>query len=206
MVKSHGSLIVFYGVNNVGKTTQARLLLKALQDQERKARMVKYPIHDLAPTGRIINEYLREGNPHSISKREAQILYAMNRTHFEPTLREYLSDGEIVIAEDYTGTGIAWGMSGGIDKAFLTEINQHLLDEHVGIYLEGERYLVGREEGHMHETDDERMSEMKEIFDELAEDFSWNHVMANRPISDVHSDVLKIIDAHLESMGENIRP
>lgn len=188
--KNRGTFIVLYGNNNVGKTTQAKLLVEWLKEQGKEVRYIKYPIYDLQPTGPMLNAYLREGNPHNLSAREAQLLYAMNRSQYEDEVRELLAHGITVVAEDYTGTGIAWGISGGVDKEFLLEINQHLLKEEVALFLEGERFLVGKEEKHVHEQDDKRVEEMHRVFDELASEFSWIRVSAVGSIEEVHDRVV----------------
>src|SRR3990167_10147152 len=81
-----GKFIVIYGINNLGKTTQAKLLVEKLNAAGRRAKYLKYPIYDLSPSGPRLNEYLRGGNPEKLDARTAQILYAKNREQYEPTL------------------------------------------------------------------------------------------------------------------------
>ena len=40
-----GKFIVLYGINNLGKTTQAKFLVEKLQSQGLRAEYVKYPIY-----------------------------------------------------------------------------------------------------------------------------------------------------------------
>ena len=42
-----GKFIVIYGVNNLGKTTQANMLVQKLKASGLKAEYLKYPIYDL---------------------------------------------------------------------------------------------------------------------------------------------------------------
>lgn len=180
-----GTFVVLYGNNNVGKSTQAKLLVEWFKEQGKAVHYLKYPIYDLAPSGHMVTAYLREDNPHNLSPREIQIIYALNRTQYEKQLIQLLEDGITVIAEDYTGTGIAWGMSGGVEKKFLMEVNQHLLKEDVSLFLKGQRHLVGKEEKHVHEQDDERIEKMNQIFNDLAEEFKWTRISARGSIEEV---------------------
>ena len=71
-----GLFIVIYGINNIGKSTQATMLADALTASGLKAEYLKYPIYDLSPTGPQINEILRSGKKQEISEEEFQALYA----------------------------------------------------------------------------------------------------------------------------------
>ena len=48
---SKGIFIVLYGVNNLGKTTQAQLLVERLNKAGVQATYLKYPIYDIEPSG-----------------------------------------------------------------------------------------------------------------------------------------------------------
>ena len=122
---SVGKLIVLYGINNLGKTTQAEKLVQRLKDEGKNAHYLKYPLYDLEPTGPLINDYLRKGNPYDLTAREFQLLQVMNRTQYDAELRKRLADGQWIVAEDYVGTGIAWGIGGGVDRELLEHLNRH---------------------------------------------------------------------------------
>lgn len=184
-----GKFIVFYGINNLGKTTQAKKLVERLEQEGCRAEYLKYAIYDLEPSGPILNDYLRQGNPLGLSAREFQIFQALNRTQYEPMLKEKLKNGIMVVAEDYTGTGIAWGVGAGVDKDFLKKINSHLLPEDLGILFEGERFMQGAEAGHKHESDDEFTQKVRRVHLELGEEFGWSKIDANAGIDEIHEKI-----------------
>ncbi len=185
-----GSFIVLYGVNNLGKSTQARMLVDALNARGIAAEYLKYPVYGLAPFGPMINAYLREGNPHQLSAREAQMLYTLNRTQYETTLKEKLASGITIIAEDYIGTGLAWGGGAGVDMDFLSQINSHLIPEHTAFLFEGERFSEGIESVHKHEQDDELTRTVRELHSMLAHRHGWIVVNANRDKDTIHTELL----------------
>jgi len=194
-----GKFIVLYGTNNLGKSVQVKLLAKRIQifrtvtgTECRVPQCVKYPLYDLEPSGPMINAYLRAGNPQGLTPREAQILYAMNRVHFEFGLKYLLGSGD-VIAEDYRGTGIAWGMGFGVSKDFLLELNRHLFPEDISILLDGERFVAGIEKDHAHENSDAIMRRVREIHRELASEFGWKVVDANQPEEEVHENIWDLV-------------
>ncbi|PJE51606.1 MAG: hypothetical protein COV29_00395 [Candidatus Yanofskybacteria bacterium CG10_big_fil_rev_8_21_14_0_10_36_16] len=189
MTNQRGKFIVFYGTNNLGKTLQARKLVGRMTDMMIPVMYLKYPVYDLRPSGPLLNEYLREGNPHKLSAREAQLLYTQNRTQFEPKLLEYLNAGVTVIAEDYKGTGIAWGSGAGVDQDFLKEINSHLLEEDLAFIFHGQRFAQSKEKGHLHESNDEFTERVQEIHLALGKEYGWHPIVANDSIDAIHEKI-----------------
>ncbi len=198
-VMRQGLFIVIYGINNLGKTTQAKLLVERLQAAGEQVIYIKYPIYDLEPSGPIINGYLREGNPSGLSPREAQIIYVLNRTQFQPMLEKHLSEGTYVVAEDYTGTGIAWGVGAGVERDFLLRLNRHLRVEDLTFLFDGDRFSDGIESGHIHEEDDELTADVRRVHHELADELGWKGIDANGSREEIHeriwAEVAQIMDA-----------
>lgn len=191
-----GNLVVLYGVNNCGKTTQAKMLVDAVRGFGYESEYVKYPIYDIKPSGEHINDILRSGK--KVSPKEMQLWYALNRHQYEEKLIKRLEKGMIVVAEDYIGTGIAWGMAHGVPKDTLLEINKDLYKEDLSILLSGARFTEAKEEDHLHETNDDLMKKSAKVHSELADHFGWTRVDAAQPIEAVHRDIKDIVTTFLE--------
>ncbi|OGD83424.1 hypothetical protein A2572_01805 [Candidatus Collierbacteria bacterium RIFOXYD1_FULL_40_9] len=128
-----------------------------------------------------------------LSEAELQAVYAQNRRDYEPCLFELLKDGD-VFAEDYVGTGLAWGLTMGIAESYLYEINSDLLVPDITILLDGERFSGGIEKGHRFEASKEGVWERnREIHKHLATEFGWEIVNANQSPERVHEEVLRVI-------------
>jgi thymidylate kinase len=192
--KSPGKLIVFYGINNLGKTTQVKKLVERLKNEGYPVEYLKYAIYDLEPSGPVLNGYLREGNPYNLSPREFQIFQAFNRTQYDPILRKKIENNAIIVAEDYIGTSIAWGMGNGVEKEFLVKINSHCLKEDLGILLDGERFESGIEKDHKHETDNELTDRVRQIHLDLGQEYGWKKINANQDIEEVHNDIWQLVN------------
>lgn len=184
-----GKFIIIYGINNLGKSTQAKLLVEKLKNRGRKAEYLKYPVYDLWPTGQALNKYLRHGNPQNLSPKQAQILYAENRAQYEPVLKSKLLSGFDIVAEDYWGTGVAWGMGAGVDQDFLMEINRKFLREDLALLFVGKRFASGLEKSHLHEQDDEFIDKVAKNHSELGEKFGWKKIDASGSIEEVSERV-----------------
>lgn len=192
-----GKLIVIYGINNIGKSTQAKLLLEKFKQAGVEAEYLKYPIYDLAPTGKILNDYLRKGNPDNLTPRENQIINAMNRTQFEPVLKEKLNQGIHIIAENYLGTGIAWGAGAGVNLEFLKKINSRLKKEDLAFFFHGKRFKDSIEKGHQHETNEELIQKVQAAYLSLAKKNSWEMIDANKSREKIHEKLWKRIQDFL---------
>ncbi|MBN1325833.1 hypothetical protein JW977_02530 [Candidatus Falkowbacteria bacterium] len=196
--KQKGQFIVFYGVNALGKTTQAKMLVENLIVKFGKnAEYLKYAVYNIEPSGLLISNYLKEGNTYNFTPREFQLLQVLNRTQYETKLKEKFDKGTWVVAEDYIGTGIAWGMATGIDKELLYKLNSHLLSENLGILFEGEPFLESLEKNNVHETDLTTLKKVADNFKLLADEFGWHKINANQPIETVQEEILAIVRSKL---------
>jgi len=195
----HGKFIVLHGANNLGKSTQAKLLVEKMNQEGYQTEYLKYPIYDIMPSGKIINDYLRNNNPFNLSPREAQVIYALNRTQYQPTLEAKLSQGINIVAEDYTGTGLAWGIGAGIDANYLKLINSHLLKEDLTLFLDGERFTNSIEQNHQYETDEQLWQKVRQAHLKLGEELGWIKINANLPIAEIHGIIWETIKNSLNS-------
>ena len=195
-----GKFIVICGMNNLGKTTVIDGLMEHLKTKGQNVVFLKYPIYDLEPTGPRINKYLRGGNPEKLNSDNVQEVYTQNRRDYQPKLQEMLDSGKLVIAEDYVGTGIVWGMIGGASLERMEKLNQGLKETDLTILLDGERFLTGIESGHTHESAMELWDRGRQMHLDLAARYNWKIVNANQTREQVLKDVVTIVDNY----GQNI--
>ncbi len=188
-----GKLIALYGINRLGKTTQTEMLAERIREQGQAVMTFKYPRYDLEPTGPRINAYLREGNPENLTPKEFQILNVENRTDFQDTLLAYLETGHVIV-EDYWGTGVAWGMTAGVDADFLIDRNGHLIKEDLAILFDGTAFTTGAEENHTHEGSRALLLSARETHLKLQVRFGWKVVKTNDTTREgVHSCVWSLV-------------
>jgi len=168
-----GLFIAVYGVNNIGKSTHCRILHDRLKKEGYDVVSLKYPIYDLEPTGTDLNRILRGDTKQDIPEEELQKIFTQNRKDFEPQLNKYLEEGKIVVAEDYTGTGIAWGMAKGLTVEFMEKLNEGLKKEDFPMLITGHRDARATEKHHIHEQNQELLSSVSKIFVQLGERYHW---------------------------------
>jgi len=195
-----GKFIAIYGINGIGKTTQVELLVEYLNKNGKNASRLKYPIYDLEPEGPFIYKYLRDPdfrNGNELTTHKLQKKYADNRLRYEAELKNRLENGEWIVAEDYIGTGIAWGLTWGGDLEYLEEINQNLLKPDMEILMHGDRFTTAIEKDHRNEMETERIKICKNFHNLLADRYGWKKMNASQKIEKVHKDIVNIINDNL---------
>ncbi len=187
--------IVLYGINNIGKSTQIQRLQEKFQAAGKTVKVMKYPVYDLLPTGPQINYFLRDPEAEKISGESLQMLYIQNRLDYEPQLVRDLKKYDIVLAEDYVGTGMAWGMTQNIPFPWIqSKHDQHRQKKaDLEILLDGDRFLSGKEKNHRNESDDQAVQLTRKNFLFLAKRYHWPIVNANQEEEKVTEDLLKLI-------------
>jgi len=191
-----GKFITFYGINNIGKSTHANILCERLRKEGYECVYLKYPIYDIEPSGPYLNKIIR-GNDQRITENELQLWFTVNRHQFESELKKMLAEGKTVVAEDYTGTGIAWGLTKGSDEAWLEAINSKLLKPNFSILIDGERARNAIEQGHIHETKDDLIQKSREIHLYLAKKYGWEIV----PLQEKFEDTAKLVWAAAQKIA-----
>lgn len=180
-----GKFIVLYGINNLGKTTQAKLLVKNLKKNKYKAEYLKYPIYEMEPTGNLINGYLRKGNPYKFSPREAQLLHFIDRIKFDPILEDKLKRGINIVAEDYFGTAVAWGSGAGVDRKLLEYFYSFVRKEDLIFLFDGKRFMHSVEKNHKHENNNELINKVRKVHLYLAKKHGWQKINANLSVEKI---------------------
>jgi dTMP kinase len=191
-----GKFIAVYGINGIGKTTQVELLVEHLKSLGKNASRLKYPVYDLEPEGPFIFKYLRDvefRKANELSTDELQMKYVENRKRYETELKKRLADGEWIVAEDYIGTGIAWGLTWGGNLEYLEKINEGLFSADLSILLHGERFSTAIEKDHRNEMADERIQICKNFHLLLADRCGWEKVNANQSVEQVALDIAQVV-------------
>lgn len=197
IINMAGKFITIYGINNIGKTTHAKKLVGKLESAGHKSVHVKYPVYNVEPSGKFIDQVLRGEKGQNISEDELQFWFVLNRYQYQPKLRKYLDEGYIVVAEDYIGTGIAWGTAKGLDTEWLETLNSRLIKEDLAIMMEGTRNVTAKEDVHVHEQNDNLIRKCTEVHSRLADKYGWERVILQERVSDTAKLIWDIVDDFL---------
>ena len=128
-----GLLIVFEGLDQSGKQTQAEGLRDHLTSLGRECRLLSFPDYS-TPIGSEISRGLhgdREYGPDVM-----QLLYVANRHEKKPEIERALDAGTTIVCDRYIASSVAYGEAHGLDPRWLTEIQRFLPAPDLSILLD----------------------------------------------------------------------
>jgi dTMP kinase len=102
-----GKFIVIDGTDGSGKTTQLRLLKNRLEGEGYSVQVADFPQYNSKSAG-LVEEYLsgKYGHAEEVDAYKASIFYAVDRYDASFKIREWLQDGQIVLANRYTSANL----------------------------------------------------------------------------------------------------
>src|SRR5437667_6222408 len=192
-----GSLIVFEGLDQSGKQTQAELLRDALKQEGRKSRLVSFPDYGTS-IGEEIARALqgeREYGPDVM-----QLLYVANRYERKPDLQRWIDGGLILVCDRYAASSIAYGEAQGLDAGWLAEIQRFLPPPSLTIMLDiapataVQRKAVDRDR---YERDLAMQARVRESYRRQAAAGGWVLVDGERSKDVIAADVFTAVDRRL---------
>ena len=128
-----GALIVFEGLDQSGKQTQAELLRDRLKAEGHKSRLVSFPDYGTS-IGEEIARALQGERDYGADV--MQLLYVANRYERKADLQRWLDGGLMLVCDRYLASSIAYGEAMGLDPAWLTDVQKFLPPPAITILLD----------------------------------------------------------------------
>ena len=118
-----GLLVVFEGLDQSGKQTQAERLRDRLEAAGRTVRLLSFPSYE-THIGAEIGRALKGERDYAADT--MQLLYVANRFEWKPEIERELAKGTVVVCDRYLASSVAYGEAFGLDGAWLSEIQRYL--------------------------------------------------------------------------------
>ena len=109
---ARGLLVVFEGLDQSGKQTQAEALRDWLVSAGRAVRLLSFPTYEThlgAEIGRALHGE-RDYGPDVM-----QLLYVANRFEWKPEIERELAAGTVLVCDRYLASSVAYGEAQGLD-------------------------------------------------------------------------------------------
>lgn len=133
MSTKRGALIIFEGLDRIGKTTQSKLLFEYLsQECALPCERLAFPDRS-TQIGSLINAYLQrqlEFNDQTI-----HLLFSANRWECMDSMRAKLLQGQTLIVDRYAYSGVAFSQAKGLDKAWCQSCDVGLIKPDLVLYF-----------------------------------------------------------------------
>jgi dTMP kinase len=190
MIAMRGVLIVFEGLDQSGKQTQAERLKAEAEARGRASALIDFPSY-----GTRIGQEIREGlhGARDYGADVMQLLYIANRYEKKPLIEEMLGSGTVVICDRYRASSIAYGEAQGLDAAWLAEAQKYLPPPDLTILLDIAPEVAARRktsDRDRYERDLALLSRVRESYRRQAETEGWLRIDGERPKDAVAADVI----------------
>ena len=192
-----GHLIVFEGLDQSGKQTQAERLRDRLIAQRRKVRLVSFPDYTTHIGGEIERALAGE---REYAPDVMQLLYVANRYESRPLLEAWLADDWFVVSDRYLASSVAYGEAFGLDPAWLVDIQRGLPKPSLTIWLDiAPETAVGRKSADRdrYERDLALQRRVRESYRRQASASGWLHLDGERSKEEVAADVFTAVTTRL---------
>ncbi|MCX6538852.1 MAG: dTMP kinase [Acidobacteria bacterium] len=192
-----GLLIVFEGLDQSGKETQARLLRQWFETSGRRVESIAFPDYT-SPIGQEIRTALHGGRDYAADT--IQLLQIANRHQWKPQIERWMADGRVVISDRYAASSVAYGEAQGLDPAWLTSTQVYLPQPSTTVLLDiapdvaAARKAQNRDN---YERDLAMLSRVRVSYLRQAAQPGWVVIDAARPVDVVAADVTSAVWSRL---------
>jgi dTMP kinase len=184
-----GALIVFEGLDQSGKQTQAERLRELLVGRDRRCELVSFPDYGTA-IGAEIHRALHGERTYAADV--MQLLYVANRYEMRERLAAWVAAGVVVLCDRYQASSIAYGEAQGLEAAWLADVQRFLPQPTLTILLDIPPEVAARRKAanrDLFERDLALLDRVRRSYLAQAASHGWTLVDADRPREDVSRDV-----------------
>src|SRR5436309_365419 len=190
-------LIVFEGLDQSGKQTQAEMLRGRLKQDGRKVRVVSFPDY-----GTSIGEEIARAlqGERDYEPEVMQLLYVANRYERRSDLQRWIDGGLILICDRYVASSIAYGEAQGLDPRWLADVQKFLPPPTLTIMLDiapetaVQRKAVDRDR---YERDLAMQARVRDSYRRQAAAGTWAVIDGERSVDEVAADVFTAVESRL---------
>jgi dTMP kinase len=189
-----GLLVVFEGLDQSGKQTQAERLRDRLVAAGRTLRLLSFPSYE-THLGAEIGRALKGERDYAADT--MQLLYVANRFEWKPEIVRELAQGTVVVCDRYLASSIAYGEAFGLDGQWLTDIQRYLPQPDLTVLLDidpqvsASRKTADRDK---YERDLALLGRVRESYLRQASGPRWLRLDAGRDRDAVASDVYSAVE------------
>ncbi len=190
-------LIAIEGLDQSGKATQAELLRDRLRAGGTRARMISFPDYGTSIGEEIARALQGERN---YGPEAMQLLHVANRYERKDDLERWLNGGLAVVCDRYVASGIAYGVSQGLDARWLTDMQRFLPVPDLTLLIDidparaVDRKPAGRDS---YERDLALLERVRNSYLQQGEQPGWVRVDGDRPKQEIADEIITIVGARL---------
>jgi len=191
-----GLLICIEGINGSGEGTNSSILLKRLKAEGYSAFLISFPDYN-TPIGLEIRNFLK--GKRDFRPEIRQFLYAANRWERKEDIESWLKEGNIVVANRYTPSGLAYGLANNLDLEWMLSLERGLpaADLIIVIDVSVATHFKRTVKKDVYESDEAFLTKVRASYKKLAKQFEWRVINGERSLEKVSREVWRVVSNEL---------
>ncbi len=204
MIK-RATIIVFEGIDQSGKGTQAGLFVSKLKEMGYSSAYLHF--HDLnTPLGKEIQLFLEGKRKYSPIVR--QLLFAANRYERNEDIGELIKNKDFIIIDRYIPSGLAYGIVNGIELNWMLEMEKNLFQPDIVVLLDiaskTSNLRKPLKDRDIYEKDLVFLEKVRNTYLNLAKKFSWLIINGEDTVEEIEKNIWERVSEELSNRGIHI--
>ena len=186
-------IIALEGIDQSGKQTQSRLLANKLRRHDYKVGLVSFPIYG-TPSGLRIRRFLDGKQNYPVEA--VHMLYSLNRWENLRVIERLTRENEFLIADRYTPSNLAYGLSRGLKLEWLRTLDHGLPTSELVIVLDTpipSSFARKERRRDIHEKDRLLLSRVRRNYKILSRKLGWKIIDGSKPVQSVRFEIWKLV-------------
>ena len=191
-------IIAIEGLDQAGKRTQTKMLVKALRSSKIKTAVFSFPDYSTV-IGKEIKGYLygkRKFSPEII-----HYLYAANRLEKLDEIKKASSKNSVLVMNRYYHSNLVYGIANGLKEKWLQKLEEGLPKADLVVVLDASQNDSFSRKKSMRdkfEKDKKFSKKISQIYRRLAKKYRWKIISSNTK-QETHKEIMKIISKKIAS-------
>ncbi|MGQ9679772.1 MAG: dTMP kinase [Candidatus Bathyarchaeia archaeon] len=205
MVK-RGIFITFEGIDGSGKSTHVKMLCDDLKMKGLDVIVTKEP--SPGRIGSFIRENIERGSKERWMEVEALLFAADRFEHVKGLVEPSLREGKIVVSDRYIHSSLAYQGGGGLDLDWIKALNRFAPMPDLSILLDVSVDTVLKRISRRRRTTFEEetyLEKVRAVYLKFAREGELLRIDAERPLQEVHREILEKTDRILKASDHHSR-
>jgi dTMP kinase len=198
------AFICIEGLDGCGKTTQARLLVKALRKAGYDAAYTAEP--SKGKIGKFIKKYCLNARQRVSIIVEALLFAADRFEHLENEVLPALKNGKIVVSDRYVFSSLAYQGAAGLDLKWIEKLNEHAITPDLALFIDAKPEVaiqrVKPKKSVMENLETQR--KVREVYMKFVNEGKLVRIDGNKPINDVAKNILAVVLERLNKKSKRV--
>ena len=186
-------LVIFEGLDNCGKTTLVQMIKDYYLENEIEAEISKEFETNI---GKELKKMAKEGTLDPILK---AYLFATDRYIRMKNLNQYDIENKIMLFDRYVPSAIAYRMSEGVDKNFITNINSIFPKADIGFFIDitpDESIKRNSNTKFNIRYTEEQLRKVRESYLSILGENNLIYINGMQPLENIFGEILEVIEEY----------